>query len=108
MGGDFLSRGGVREVEGEDQPSGQPLSGVGTWERQPGDTEASEKGKIDYSVSSKIKSVGCCPVCGNMNFYGSQAVCVCVCVCVYVCTFSNSIVYYIRSHIIILLYSSWC
>ena len=56
MGGDFLSRGGVRDVEGGeatagDQPSGQPLSmgGVDSWDRQPRDTytEATEKGKID-------------------------------------------------------------
>jgi hypothetical protein len=51
MGGDFLSRGGVRDVEGgrgeaDDQPSGQPLSGVDTWDRQPGDTEPTEKGTI--------------------------------------------------------------
>ena len=53
MGGDFLSRGGMRDVEGGeagDQPSGQPLSGVDAWDRQPQDTEATEKGKIDPHV----------------------------------------------------------
>ena len=47
--GDFLSRGGVRdqEVEGEDEhPSGQPLSGMGAWDGQPGDTEI---GRIVYA-----------------------------------------------------------
>ena len=58
VGGDFLSRGGdvMREVvEGgdreqiEDRPSGQPLSlGVGVWDRQLGDTEASEFEKGIY------------------------------------------------------------
>ena len=45
MGGDFLSRGGEREAfeASDEQPSGQPVSGVG-WNRPPGDTEANEKG----------------------------------------------------------------
>ena len=75
MDGDFLSRGGVRDLEGgetDDQPSGQPLLGVGAWDRQTGDTEATEKGKIDYAAPKfdyflcpfihQDESVGYCPM----------------------------------------------
>ena len=65
MGGDFLSRGGVKnqEVEWEDDPpSGQPLSGVGAWDRQPGDTEASEIGihLNDCLISPTVMYSGAC------------------------------------------------
>lgn len=70
MGGDFLSRGGVREVEGgeaDDQPSGQPLSsGVGAWDRQPGDTEATEKG-IGLIICVHQNLITYCAHCTHQN-----------------------------------------